>query len=105
MICQQIKKLINLKQKLLKSIALKYLPKSIVYRKKIGLTIPLEKWLREEEIFLEKLEWLKSKNSFLSYLSDYKILDKNISAFIKGDLSLKQFDVFRLLCLEEWLKV
>ena len=90
-------------KKLLKKIAEKYLDKKIIYRKKIGLNIPLDKWLRKEEIFIAKLEFLKSKNSCLSQYADQNILLKYVDGFLEKKYTLKDVDLFKLLCIEEWL--
>ena len=92
-------------KKLLKKIAEKYLDHQIIYRKKIGLNIPLEKWLKEEEIFIDKLQFLKSKNSFISEYADNYKLSKYVDGFLEGKYTLKDVDLFKLLCIEEWLQL
>lgn len=92
-------------KKLLKKIAEKYLDHQIIYRKKIGLNIPLEKWLKEEELFIAKLQFLKSKNSFLSEYADNYKLSKYVDGFLEGKYTLKDVDLFKLLCIEEWLQL
>lgn len=90
-------------KKLLKKIAEKYLDHKIIYRKKIGLNIPLENWLRNEEIFVNKLEFLKSRNSFLAEFACPKKLTHYVDGFLNKNYSIKDIDMFRLLSIEEWL--
>ena len=92
-------------KKLLKKIAEKYLDKEIIYRKKIGLNIPLEKWLREDDFFISKLEFLKSSNSMLSEYSNLKKLNYYVDGHLNKKFTLKDVDLFRLLCVEEWLQL
>ena len=67
------------------------------------MNIPLDKWLRKEEIFIAKLEFLKSKNSCLSQYADQNILLKYVDGFLEKKYTLKDVDLFKLLCIEEWL--
>ncbi len=92
-------------KKLLKKIAEKYLNKEIIYRKKIGLNIPLEKWLREDEYFISKLELLKSSNSILSNYANLEKLKFYVDGYLSEKFTLKNVDLFRLLCVEEWLQL
>ena len=78
--------------------------KEIIYRKKIGLNIPLEKWLRRM-IFISKLEFLKSSNSMLSEYSNLKKLNYYVDGYLNKKFTLKDVDLFRLLCVEEWLQL
>ncbi|MBC69481.1 asparagine synthase C-terminal domain-containing protein, partial [Acinetobacter sp.] len=92
-------------KKLLKRISEKYLDKKIIYRKKIGLNIPLENWLRENDYFVSKLLTLKSNDSFLSEFANIKKLAHYVDGYLCNQYSLKDIDLFRLLCVEEWLQI
>jgi asparagine synthase (glutamine-hydrolysing) len=52
---------------LLKKVAERYLPKDIVYRKKMGFSIPTEDWLNDKDV---------RKNMFFEWEKIYDIEDK-----------------------------
>ena len=92
-------------KKLIKKIAEKYLDREIIYRKKIGLNIPLENWLRKDDFFVSKLVALKGNNSFLSEFADNKKLVHYVDGYLCNKYTLKEIDLFRLLCVEEWAQL
>ena len=69
------------------------------------MNIPLEKWLREDEFFISKLELLKSSNSILSNYANLEKLKFYVDGYLSKKFTLKNVDLFRLLCVEEWLQL
>ena len=85
---------------ILKRVAEKYLPKEIVYRKKMGFPTPLRQWLREKETS-EMLDGLTGKGSYVGeYLNVGVVkglLDRHRAGAEDGTDRL-----WRLLNLELW---
>ncbi len=60
---------------ILKKLAEKYLPKSIIYRKKIGFSVPINMWLKKKE-FTHHIEEIFNEKSILKDLFKQEFLDK-----------------------------
>ena len=65
---------------MLKKVAEKNLPKEVVYRKKMGFPLPLDRWLavkKDEEKVLFLKEWFKINNIKMDFLniSEVNLLD------------------------------
>ena len=88
---------------LLKKIAEKYLPRDVVYRRKVGLTLPLEKWLRNPNGLGQYLEALEESNSELSNFGDRSQMRKVITRYRKGDDTLSM-SLMILINVELWLR-
>ncbi|MDP1884112.1 MAG: asparagine synthase (glutamine-hydrolyzing) [Candidatus Moranbacteria bacterium] len=93
---------LNGKKHILKKALEDILPAEIMYRKKMGFSIPLEKWFRTE---LKDFTYHKllSENSSIG-----KIFDKNYVKNLLDDHCLEKFDhshrIWALLALELWLE-
>ena len=82
---------------LLKKLSEKYLPKEIVYRKKVGFPVPLADW--EEEIeklakrYLKSSMWLKNNNinDLIKDLKKYKIKNQILWMFINIELFYREY--------------
>ena len=89
------------RKKLLKKLSLKYLPKDVIYRKKMGFGIPLEEWFLKKlgnfgiELFrnsiAEELGYIK-KGTFEKFIIKHKITKKETTR------------LWLLLWLELWFK-
>jgi asparagine synthase (glutamine-hydrolysing) len=85
---------------LVKQVALRYLPKSIVNRPKVGFRVPLDAWFRSG---LESFAWdtLTAQGSFASTMFDpvlvRELLERHRSRRVNEELRL-----WTLLCLEIW---
>lgn len=85
---------------LVKQVALRYLPESIVNRKKVGFRVPLDAWFREG---LEGFAWdsLMSKNSFASTVFEPALVRKLLERHRSGRVN-EEIRIWTLLCLEVW---
>ena len=84
-------------------IARKYLPDEIVYRKKLGFRVPLDKWFQED---LGEMagDLLLSSNSFVSTTMDRKIIQSVLESHLKGRRN-EEIRIWTLLGLEIWHQV
>jgi asparagine synthase (glutamine-hydrolysing) len=85
---------------LVKQVALKYLPDSIVNRRKVGFRVPLDAWFRDG---LEAFAWetLTSQTSLSSKLMDRKAVRHLLERHRKRQ-SNEEMRIWALLCLEIW---
>jgi asparagine synthase (glutamine-hydrolysing) len=56
----------------LKKVAERYLPKDIIYRKKMGFGIPTEKWLGDEKLDFKKVMYADWEKIYFSNLKSNK---------------------------------
>ena len=87
---------------ILKEIAKKYLPRSLVERRKVGLTLPLNDWLLDPNGLGRYLELLTTSNSKVSDFGDHKKIKKAVEDFRQRKPSLLSIPV--LINLEVWLQ-
>ena len=85
---------------LIKQVALRYLPESIVNRRKVGFRVPLDVWFREG---LEAFAWdtLTAKNSFASSAFDPQLVRQLLDRHRNGSVN-EEIRIWTLLCLEVW---
>lgn len=88
---------------LLKAIAAKYLPREIVYRRKVGLGLPLEEWAADPNGLGRYLEYLTGPDSRLAAFAEKKRLTGAVDAFRKGRRA-GQPPMAHLINLELWLR-
>jgi asparagine synthase (glutamine-hydrolysing) len=87
----------------LKRMALKYLPKNIVQRRKCGFGLPISAWLRDQSGLGKYLTMFKNprvKRNYLNYCSIEKYINEHISH--KKDNSEI---LWVLICLEIWTRI
>lgn len=90
-------------KKILRRVAMKYLPEEIVFQKKEGFQSPIQIWMNSK-YYKKELSYIKDSNSFskILYLDQSKV-SRLISGFLNG--STEDFYlVFKLWILEKWLK-
>jgi asparagine synthase (glutamine-hydrolysing) len=85
---------------LIKQVALRYLPESIVKRRKVGFRVPLDAWFRDG---LEAFAWdsLTSQASFASTVFDRTMVRQLLERHRSG-LVNEETRIWTLLCLEVW---
>lgn len=85
---------------LVKQVALRHLPSSIVNRPKVGFKVPLDVWFRGG---LEAFAWdtLGSKGSFASMMFDRALVRQLLERHRSG-LVNEEIRIWTLLCLEIW---
>jgi asparagine synthase (glutamine-hydrolysing) len=89
---------------ILKNIARKYLSKELVDRRKIGLTLPLDDWLRDKKSnFSDYISDLVSVNSEISQYTDIKKLKKSVNDFSQNKNN-SRLPIAHLINIELWLK-
>ncbi|MDH3582540.1 MAG: asparagine synthase C-terminal domain-containing protein, partial [Hyphomicrobiales bacterium] len=88
---------------LLKEIAARYLPRNVVYRRKVGLGLPLDDWAADEKGLGRYLEYLTDPNSQLSQFAERERLTAAVEAFRKGE-RIAQPPIAHLVNLELWLR-
>ena len=67
---------------ILKKLAEKYLPKNIIYRKKIGFSIPINEWLKKKE-FKRHIDPILEDSGILKDIFQKNFLDKTLNGFYK----------------------
>mgnify|MGYP001809818184 FL=1 len=87
---------------LVKQVALRYLPDSIVNRRKVGFRVPLDTWFRGG---LEAFAWdsLTSQDSFASMMFDRALVRQLLERHRNGRVN-EEIRIWTLLCLEVWYK-
>ena len=87
----------------LKRVAERYLPRDLVRRKKVGLTIPTHEWLDDEKALGRYLPMLTDADSRLAQWTDAKKLRASVEAFRKGQRqALPPFE--HMIGVELWLR-
>jgi asparagine synthase (glutamine-hydrolysing) len=85
---------------LVKQVALRYLPESIVNRRKVGFRVPLDAWFRDG---LEAFAWdsLTAQGSFASTIFDRARVRQLLERHRNGRVN-EEIRIWTLLCLEVW---
>jgi asparagine synthase (glutamine-hydrolysing) len=85
---------------LVKQVALRYLPESIVNRRKVGFRVPLDAWFRDG---LEGFAWdsLTAEDSFASTVFDRALVRQLLERHRTGRVN-EEIRIWTLLCLEVW---
>tara|TARA_Y100000768_G_C23971881_1_gene680975 strand:- start:1156 stop:2424 length:1269 start_codon:yes stop_codon:yes gene_type:complete len=87
---------------ILKQTMLNYLPKSIIFRKKVGFGAPIRTWIKKDLKHLVN-ELLSEKNikkrGIFEYSAIKKLIDKNNQGLIDASYS-----ILSLMCIEIWLR-
>jgi asparagine synthase (glutamine-hydrolysing) len=87
----------------LKRIAERYLPRDLVRRKKVGLTIPAHEWIADEKALGRYLPLLTDADSRLAQWTDARTLRGAVDAFRRGERhALPPFE--HLIGVELWLR-
>lgn len=87
----------------LKSIASKYLPSQVVFRKKCGFGLPISDWLRESEGLGKYLQFFTNPKVERSYLN-YSNINKCIDEHLKHEKDNSEI-IWILLSLELWVRI
>ena len=98
---QKLKVRRNCLKYILKHIAVKQIPRSVVYRKKMGFDLPLEKWLRGE--FAERLRRYSIKNKIPGI--EYKVIKRLINGYLSGRNNEYTDFIWSYLLLEQWYEL
>lgn len=88
---------------ILKTVAEEFLPTEIINRRKIGLALPLKKWVQDENGLGRYLELLTQSDGKLLQYSDTTKLKKTINNFRSGQETLP-IPFEHLINLELWLR-
>lgn len=85
---------------LVKQVALRHLPDSIVNRRKVGFRVPLDAWFRDG---LEAFAWdtLTSQGSFASTMFDRALVRRLLERH-RSERVNEEIRIWTLLCLEVW---
>ena len=101
--CDEIAEEDDIPKYLLKKIAEKYIPKEIIYRKKIGFWLPLQKWFRED-LFKDAKELLFSEDSKIGMV----VNKDNLKTWAENGIKSSDKDfgqrLWMLVSLELWLR-
>ncbi|MEQ8284615.1 asparagine synthase (glutamine-hydrolyzing) [Thalassospira sp.] len=89
---------------LLKQIAAKWLPKDVVFRRKVGLNLPLDEWLRDEQGLGGYLPLLTESSSRLGQYANQKILRSMVENFRRGSSTPGMPPLAHLVNIELWLR-
>jgi len=88
----------------LKSLAKRYLPKSLVYRRKNGLLLPYDEWLSDERGLGRYLELLTETNAPIRDFSDSKSLTNIIELFRNKRTSNIAQLLEKIINIDLWLR-
>lgn len=91
---------------LLKKVAEKWLPHDLLYRRKVGLTLPFMEWLQDDRYLKPFVDDLKSPQARLAAYADRDKLVKYVDGFQSGNIvkpTLKKI-MITLVSTEIWLK-
>ncbi|MCK5297019.1 MAG: asparagine synthase (glutamine-hydrolyzing) [Alphaproteobacteria bacterium] len=88
---------------LLKKISEKWLPKELLYRRKIGLTLPLDEWLKDEKGIGRYLNDLTAPDCRLAEFTDGAKISNMVEDFRKGN-SENSALLIKLVNIEVWLR-
>lgn len=86
---------------LLRSVAQKYLPKKIAWRKKHGFSLPLKKWIKSN--LKTEIESLKTPHPYLLETISQKTINKLIHEFYTSGTN--ELSIWNLITLNSWLKI
>ena len=86
---------------IIKSLANRYLPRDIVYRKKSGFGVPLAQWLRNKRGLGKYLELLQTKNYRERGLWNPPLIDRMIDEHMTGTKDHSEL-LWELINLELW---
>lgn len=86
----------------LKAFAEKFLPKDVIHRRKIGLWLPYDKWLRDDRALGRYLDLVADPNGRLAAYSSNKSLAAVIDRFRRNDPTVPK--MWNLVNMELWLR-
>lgn len=86
---------------LLRSVAQKYLPKGIVWRKKHGFALPLNKWIKND--LKSELFSLKRPHPYIVETISQQTINNLIQDFIENGQN--ELSIWNLITLNSWLKL
>lgn len=89
---------------LLKKIAEPYLSHDLLYRRKVGLSLPLDDWLRDPSLLGRYVDDLVSPSSRLASFGDAKKINKIVNDFRNGKKSNDTPPLMNLVNIEIWLR-
>ena len=89
---------------ILKKIAEPWLPHDLLYRRKVGLNLPLNDWLRKSELLGRYVDDLISPDGRLAAFGERSKLIKLVEDFRKGKQSNDTPPLMNLVNMEIWLR-
>jgi len=89
---------------LLKALARRWLPREVVDRRKVGLTLPLGKWMKDSAALGRYLELLTAPDCRLAAYGDPNILKRSVEEFRRNDVPRGLPPLAHLVNLELWLR-
>lgn len=89
---------------ILKEIARRFLSRDVVDRRKVGLNLPLDAWLRDDKGLGRYLEFLTGPDCRLSQYSEPKALQRMVDDFRRSDRPVNHPPLAHLVNLELWLR-
>ena len=89
---------------LLKKIAECWLPKELLYRRKVGLNLPINDWLRDPELLGRYIDYLVSPDGRLAQFGERSKIIKMVNNFRKGEKSGEYPLLMNLVNIEIWLR-
>ena len=89
---------------LLKRVAERYLPRDLIYRRKIGLWLPLDQWLTDEGGLGRYLDDVTAADGCLAAFGDRGRLRRLVEDYRRRPGSVHPRVMFKLVNLEVWLR-
>lgn len=86
---------------LLRSVAQKYLPRNIVWRKKHGFALPLSKWIKNN--LKSELFSLKRPHPYITETISQQTINNLVQNFIENGQN--ELSIWNLITLNSWLKL
>lgn len=89
---------------LLKEFASRWLPHDVVYRRKVGLNLPYDTWLRDSAGLGRYVDLLEQPDCALADWADRPALANYVRTFREGSLRRDDVPMIHLVDLELWLR-
>ncbi len=89
---------------LLKRIAEPWLPRDLLYRRKIGLLLPFRDWLRDKDALGRYLDDLVAPDCKLASYTDSSRLRRAVDDYRSGNAPKSDWIMMRLINVETWLR-
>ena len=85
---------------ILKQLALRYLPREIIYRPKEGFTIPTLNLVRSQRGYVNDI--LSPDNLKIHNLFDIEYVQNLVDDFYKAETEIKSYRIWNLVCFQVW---
>ena len=92
---------------ILKKVAERYLPTKLIYRKKIGFSVPINKWISQGKHMNKHLDLLRDKRTLNRRIYNFSIINNILKNKLKDHTFVNSNSgfIWSLLNLEIWIRM